>query len=144
MFKIENNNIYMTRGETLKIKLESDTDIFFPTTTTITFSIMEKGKASESIKTVSKTLGSECTDAKSYTLVIDADVTSGTEFEEFDNGIKSYWYEIKLSKTIGEESEVMILVGYDSKGPKFLYMYPNAGPTPTPTVTARYYNYYEE
>lgn len=127
MFKIENKNIYMNRGDTIHIKLENETDLFMPGDK-VTFAITEKGNCNlclYSLDTVVPTLGS---DPRYIEITIPSSATSSPKFpiEKFRTGFNIYWYEIELSAG-GEKTT---LIGYDSDGPKLIYMYPEASQIP--------------
>ena len=111
MFKIEDNKIYLTRGDCCTISL-SVKDYSFKVGDIVTFCLYNKRALNE--KPVLK---------KSITLEqntdnVDIELTSlDTKIGEMKNTPVEYWYEIELN---GEQT----IIGYDENGPKKLLLYP--------------------
>lgn len=111
MFKIEDNKIYLTRGDCCTISL-SVKDYSFKVGDIVTFCLYNKRALNE--KPVLK---------KSITLEqdtdnVDIELTSlDTKIGEMKNTPVEYWYEIELNNK-------QTLIGYDEDGAKILMLYP--------------------
>lgn len=111
MFKIENNQIYLTRGDSCTISLSVE-DYTFKEGDTITFSVYKKKTLEEQpILNKSITVSQETDN-------VDIELTStDTKIGDIKNYPVDYWYEIELNDN-------QTLIGYDEEGAKILKLYP--------------------
>lgn len=121
MFKIENGNMLLNRGDSATIRIENTSSNFNPGDC-IKFSIMEKNNCNSVVF------------QKRYD-IIEQSTTEPNVFEigltpedskEFcpplKTGTKTFWYEIEL-----ESGDVInTLIGYDDKGAKEFIVFPEA------------------
>lgn len=111
MFKIENDEIHLTRGDKCIIGL-SIQDYIFKQGDYILFKIYRKKELNkESVLSKKVTVDAETTE-------VEINLTSEeTRIGEPVNRAEEYWYEIELN---GEQT----VVCYDENGPKKLILYP--------------------
>lgn len=112
MFRIENKNMYLNRGDAISITLECNEP--FRVNDVIKFSICKKGDYSNII--FQKTFVVEEEDT-SFTINLDSEDTRlGNPLK---SAASSYWYEIELN---GDTT----LIGFDQDGAKEFVLYPEA------------------
>lgn len=113
MFKIENKNIYLTRGDAISIIVANNSDTF-KVDDYLEIHVYEQGDASRVVL-------SKRTDVNEETTTVTINLTSEeTRLGDFlKNGTRVYWYEIELN---GDTT----LVGYDNNGPKLFTLWPEA------------------
>ena len=111
MFKIENDEIHLTRGDKCIIGL-SISGYTFKQGDYILFKIYRKKELNkEPVLPKKVTVDSETTE-------VEIKLTSEeTKVGEPANKVEEYWYEIELN---GEQT----IIGYDENGPKKLLLYP--------------------
>lgn len=111
MFKIENDEIHLTRGDKCIIGL-SIPDYTFKPEDYILFKIYRKKELNkESVLSKKVIVDAETTE-------VEINLTSEeTRIGELINKAEEYWYEIELN---GEQT----IIGYDENGPKKLLLYP--------------------
>lgn len=111
MFKIENDEIHLTRGDKCIIGL-SIAEYTFKAEDYILFKIYRKKELNKApVLSKKVTVNTETTD-------IEISLTSEeTKIGEQTNKVEEYWYEIELN---GEQT----ILGYDENGPKKLLLYP--------------------
>lgn len=111
MFKIENDEIHLTRGDKCIIEL-SITEYTFKAGDCILFKIYRKKELNkEPVLSKKVTVDVETTE-------VEIKLTSEeTKIGELINRTEEYWYEIELN---GEQT----IVCYDENGPKKLILYP--------------------
>ncbi len=110
MFKIEEKNIYLTRGDSAIIELSID-DYTFEAGDKIEFRVYNKKRLNE------KPLLSKTVEINESCASINIELTSEeTKIGEMRNATIEYWYEIELN-------DKQTIVGYE-EGPAILYLYP--------------------
>lgn len=112
MFRIENKNMYLNRGDAISLTINCDEK--FLVGDIIKFSVCKKGDYSNIIFQKTFTVDEEST---SYTINLSSqDTRLGNPLK---NAAASYWYEIELN---GETT----LIGFDEDGAKEFILYPEA------------------
>ena len=118
MFKIENKQIHLTRGNIADIKVNAlnadGTDYEFKTGDVVRLNIFEKNNCGcivlqKDVKVTDPVL----------TVSIDLDGTE-TKFGETINRPTEYWYEVELNP----ETAPQTIIGYDEDGAKVFTIYP--------------------
>ena len=116
MFKIKDETIYLTRGDTATIELSVE-DYTFKAGDIIEFRVYNK-KGLNQLPLINKKI-----ELKQEQDVINIELNSDdTKIGEITNKETEYWYEIELNndKTI---------IGYDENGAKLLILYPEGAET---------------
>ena len=124
MFKVEDTNIHITRGDTGVISVfceDSDGhDYIFQEGDVIRLKICPKKDTSTII--LEKTVTVE-----KITTCIDITLTSeDTKIGDLINKPVDYWYEIELNP---DSNNGQTILGYDEDGPKIFTLYPEGGDT---------------
>ena len=110
MFKIEERNIYLTRGDSATIELSIE-NYTFEVGDKIEFRVYNRKRLNE------KPLLSKTVEIKESCDSIDIELTSEeTRIGEMRSTTMEYWYEIELN-------DKQTVVGYE-EGPAVLYLYP--------------------
>lgn len=121
MFRIEENEIHITRGDTCSISFfAEDTDghdYMFQPGEIVRFKVTEKKNTSNVVLQKDFLIKEVCT-------CIDIILTSeDTKIGELINKPTTYWYEIELDP----DGECQTLLGYDDEGAKLFTLYPEGG-----------------
>ena len=113
MYRIENKNIYLNRGDKITIHLVNNTDNF-RIGDYLKFYICKEGDYADVIF-------SKRFEITENTDVVDIDLTAEETRigEPLKTGYRTYYYEIELN---GDTT----LIGYDKTGPKLFILYPEA------------------
>lgn len=113
MYRIENKNIYLNRGDRITIHLVNNTDNFHAGDY-LKFYICEEGN-------YENVIFSKRFDIDKDIDVVDIELTSSETRlgEPLRNGQRTYYYEIELNGNT-------TLVGYDKMGSKLFVLYPEA------------------
>lgn len=121
MFKIENKQIHITRGDVGTIKITTtDSDganYIFKVGDVVRFKVFKNKdcKCVEIQKDV--TVGAETTE-------VNVQLTSNeTKIGDLINKPSTYWYEVELNP----ETNCQTIIGYDEEGAKELILYPEGG-----------------
>lgn len=114
MFKIENQNIYLNRGQAITIELKSEEENGFVSGDTVKFSILAKGNYS---KLIFQKVFTVEENSNTFSIPLSSQDTKIGDI--IKNGTVTYWYEIELNND-------STLVGYDENGPKLFVLYPEA------------------
>lgn len=112
MFKIEDNIIYLTRGDKATISIEIE-DYTFIQGDVIKFSIYNK-KGLENSPVLRKVINVE---EEQKVVNIDLSSEDTKKIGPIENKGTEYWYEVELNGNI-------TVLGYDEDGPKILILYP--------------------
>lgn len=112
MFKIENKNIYLNRGDQVSIKLVSDKT--FEVGDIIKFSVVKENNYGSVVFQKEYQVEEE---SNEFTLTLYSEDTKIGNL--IRNNSVTYWYEIELNG-------IDTLIGYDSNGPKLFVLYPEA------------------
>lgn len=120
MFKIENDKIHLTRGDTALINItatnDDGTSFTFKVDDVVRFNIFKAKDCSTIFLSKDFKVDKESES-------VDIELTSDeTTIGDLINSPKTYWYEIILNPGIKEQT----IVGYDDDGPKVLILYPEA------------------
>lgn len=120
MFKIENDKIHLTRGDTALINItatnDNGTSYTFKADDVVRFNVFKAKDCSTIFLSKDFKVDKESTS-------VDIELTSDeTTIGDLINSPKTYWYEIILNPGIKEQT----IVGYDDDGPKELFLYPEA------------------
>lgn len=121
MLKMKDNNLYFNYGDQITLQIACNNATFAPGNY-INFHIMEEG-SNESVITFS-------TDPiTAETSKIDVKLTSADTRKIMDkspvSNYKIFWYEVELIDSTSSKNGIT-LMGYDAKGPKLIYLYPEA------------------
>lgn len=121
MFKIENGNMLLNRGDSATIRIENTSSNFLPGDC-IKFSIMEKNNCNSVIfqKRYDVIEQSE-TEPNVFEITL-APEDSKKFCPSFKTGTKTFWYEIELESG----DFINTLVGYDDQGAKEFIVFPEA------------------
>lgn len=113
MYRIKNKNIYLNRGDAIKITVVNNNDVF-STVDYLKFYICEAGN-------MGNVLLEKRFEVPEESATIDINLTSEETRlgDPLKTGSRAYWYEIELN---GDTT----LVGYDADGPKLFILYPEA------------------
>lgn len=118
MFKIENKNILITRGDmgiiTFKPKNIDGTDYIFKSGDVVRISVSEKKNCNNVVLKKDVTPVEESTEVD--ILLNSAD----TKLGDIINKPKDYWYEIVLNP----DTDAQTIIGYDEDGPKLFTIFP--------------------
>lgn len=120
MFKIENKQIHLTRGDIAKIgitaKNEDGTDYEFKTGDVVRFSVFKR-------KDCNCVLLNKDVTVDAATTEVDINLTEeDTKIEGIISKPIDYWYEVVLNP----ENNPQTIIGYDPDGAKVLTLYPEA------------------
>lgn len=112
MFKIENKNIFLNRGDQMVLRLSVDQP--FSIGDIIKFSIMKENDCTKVIFQKEFTIEEE---ANYYDILLTSEETKIGEYQK--NKAIVYWYEIELNG-------IDTLIGFDDDGPKLFTLWPEA------------------
>ncbi len=120
MFKIENKQIHLTRGDIANIgvstKNEDNTDYEFKVGDVVRFSVFKKKDCNCVVLTKDVTVSVP-------TMEVDINLTGAdTKIESIISKPVDYWYEVVLNP----ETKPQTIIGYDTDGAKTLTLYPEA------------------
>ena len=123
MFKIENKQIHITRGDIanigITVKNEDGTDYEFKAGDIVRFSVFKKRGCNIVVlrkDTVVETAGTE----------VNINLTEDdTKIGEIISKPVEYWYEVELNPDTNPQT----IIGYDTDGAKAFTLYPEAGDT---------------
>lgn len=118
MFKIENKEIHLTRGDIASIQVtaknDDGTDYLFQVGDVVRFKVFKRRNCN-SIE-VQKDV-----EVKEEALSVDINLeSSDTKIGDVINKPTDYWYEIELNP----ETKPQTIIGYDENGEKILKLYP--------------------
>ena len=120
MFKIENKQIHLTRGDIANIgvstKNEDNTDYEFKVGDVVRFSVFKKKDCNCVVLTKDVTVSVP-------TMEVDINLTGAdTKIESIISKPVDYWYEVVLNP----DTKPQTIIGYDTDGAKTLTLYPEA------------------
>lgn len=120
MFKIDNKQIHLTRGDIanigISVKNEDNTDYEFKKGDIVRFSVFKKKDCNCVVLNKDVTVASTTTE-------VDIKLTeTDTKIEGIISRPVDYWYEVVLNP----ETEPQTIIGYDLDGAKVLTLYPEA------------------
>ena len=120
MFKIENKQIHLTRGDIanigITVKNEDGTDYEFKAGDVVRFTIFKK-------KDCNCVLLNKNVEVMTTTTEVDINLTEeDTKLEGIISKPIEYWYEVVLNP----ETNPQTIIGYDLDGAKVLTLYPEA------------------
>lgn len=120
MFKIENKQIHLTRGDIANIgvstKNEDGTDYEFKAGDVVRFTVFKKKDCNCVVLNKDVTLDAASTEVEIYL------TGSDTKIEGLISKPVDYWYEVVLNP----ETNPQTIIGYDLDGAKVLTLYPEA------------------
>lgn len=122
MFKIDDTNIQITRGDTGVIVLstrieDEDKDYVFKVGDVIQLKVFEKKHVENIVLQKRYTIDEE---SASVELLLSSE---DTKIGELINKRVDYWYEIELNPEWHQHT----IIGYDDDGPKIFSLYPEGG-----------------
>lgn len=121
MFKIENKQIHLTRGDIanigITVKNEDGTDYEFKKGEVVRFSVFRKKDCNTTLLNKDVTVDAATTEV--YVNLTESD----TKIEGIISKPVEYWYEVVLNP----ETNPQTIIGYDLDGAKVITLYPEAG-----------------
>jgi hypothetical protein len=120
MFKIDNKQIHITRGDiaciSIGVKKEDNTDYEFQTGDVVRFSVFKKKDCNCVVLNKDVTVDAAAT-------TVDINLTEeDTKIEGIISKPVDYWYEVVLNP----ETSPQTVIGYDLDGAKVFTLYPEA------------------
>lgn len=120
MFKIENGNIHLSRGDSAIIQIKNESSSF-EIGDEIKFSIMKKNNCEAVLLSKVYTVRDSSEDNSIFEIFLTPE-DSKSFCPPIKTGNLTYWYEIELKSG----DVVNTLIGYDDNGAKELIIYPEA------------------
>ena len=120
MFKIENNNMYLNRGDSAIIRIENETSTF-EVGDIVKFSIMKRNNCNLVLFQKTYTVEDELEDNRVFEISLTPD-DSKSFCPSIKTNFQTFWYEIELQSG----DVINTLLGYDENGPKEFVVYPEA------------------
>lgn len=113
MYRVKNKNIYLTRGDSCKIEVVSDSGSFHEDDT-LTLYITKAGDITDIV--FQKTITIISNNSVAYIPLTAEETLIG---DPIKNGERTYWYQIK-------KNDEDTITGYDEDGAKLFILWPSA------------------